>query len=130
MAARPLQDRPVTTAPAVDGEENTASRVKAVLETMALKNHGPDFTAMVYDDLTAAESEAYQGGAQSKSEMQRRARHLIATYSGRVDPFDGQPSSADNAYTISWFSGAFPDTPKVGKVGEKWKIRTRGRRRI
>lgn len=30
-ASRPLQERPVTTAPAVEGEENTTSRVKVAV---------------------------------------------------------------------------------------------------
>lgn len=88
--------------PAAPGFKPT---VKQVLRSLASVNGGPDFTAHIWDEVTAAQTEvSYKSAPDLFSDDQyaakeaANARHLVASYQGGVAP-EGQPP----AYVLFWF---------------------------
>lgn len=108
--------------PANDGFKNN---VKQILRVVASVNRGTDFSAMVWDDLLAAQTEAaYRSAPDMFTEVQleaknaRNERHLIASYQGGIETV-GQPP----AYVTSWFPHAGLLSPEVGMwvSSEVWR---------
>lgn len=95
-------------------DDGFKSAVKLVIESVAQQLQSPDFSAKVYDDEAIATAEALLQPASSPAEIQLRAQHLVAYYTGGIDIDSAQVSTAPDAYTISWFPGASADTPEVG----------------
>lgn len=102
--------------------------VKQVLRSLASINGGPDFTAHVWDEVTAAQTEVSYKSApdlftneQYAAKEGANSRHLVASYQGGVEP-EGQPA----AYVLFWFPDAGVDDP-VGRAlisSEVWQPRT------
>ncbi|OBB33578.1 hypothetical protein A5792_10675 [Mycolicibacterium peregrinum] len=88
----------VVIAPVSPDTDTFKQDVKGVVQDLASKN-GPDFSTSIFDDQSVAVAE---------STDDRRARHLIAMYSGGL-------STALYPYSISWFPASFTDTPTVGQ---------------
>lgn len=89
--------------------------VKQVLRSLASINGGPDFTAHIWDEVTAAQTEvSYKSAPDLFSNEQYAAKeaanagHLVASYQGGVEP-EGQPP----AYVLFWF----PDGGAGNSVG-------------
>lgn len=105
--------------------------VKLVLQALAKTNGGPNFTAWVLDDEAVANTKySYDTnpGADTvdkmKAQQAAEEQHLIAGYTGGWDTTYAHSSTADDAYTISWFPAAIIDSPNVGqyvKFGEQFK---------
>lgn len=106
--------------------------VKLVLQAVTKTNGNPNFTANVYDNADAATAGANlyndppisHGKAAAQAYSDRNAQHLIAEYNGGINGDTGKVSSANSAYSISWFAGANKSTPNVGKYvvfSEQWK---------
>lgn len=98
--------------------------VKQVLKSLALMNGGPDFSAHIWDEATAAQTEvSYKSAPEHFSDHQYaakeagNARHLVASYYGGTEPV-GQPQ----AYVLSWFPDAEQSLPLVGPLmsSEVW----------
>ena len=90
--------------------------VKQVLRSLASINGGPDFTAHIWDEVTAAQTEvSYKSAPELFSKTQffakeaANSRHLVASYQGGMEP-EGQPP----AYVLFWFPDAGVDNPSVG----------------
>lgn len=82
--------------------------VKQVLRSLGAINGGPDFTAHVWDEVTAAQTEvSYKSAPDLFSDTQYAAKevanssHLVASYQGGV----GQPGQSP-AYVLFWFPDA------------------------
>jgi len=108
--------------PATDGFK---AAVKQILRVVARVNRGTEFSALVWDDLLAAQTEAaYRSAPDMFTEVQleaknaRNERHLIASYQGGVETV-GQPP----AYVTSWFPNAGLFSPEVGMwvSSEVWR---------
>ena len=108
--------------PATDGFK---AAVKQILRVVARVNRGTEFSALVWDDLLAAQTEAaYRSAPDMFTEVQleaknaRNERHLIASYQGGVETV-GQPP----AYVTSWFPNAGLFSPEVGTwvSSEVWR---------
>lgn len=101
------------------------SAVKQVLRSLASINGGPEFTAHVWDEITAAQTEvSYKSAPDLFSEGQYVAKeaanssHLVASYQGGVEP-QGQPP----AYVLFWFPDGSVDTLGGGSLmsSEVWR---------
>lgn len=102
--------------------------VKQVLRSLASINGGPEFTAHIWDEVTAAQTEVSFRSApdlftneQYAAKEGANSRHLVASYQGGVEP-EGQPA----AYVLFWFPDAGVDDP-VGRAlmsSEVWQPRT------
>lgn len=82
--------------------------VKQVLRALGAINGGPDFTAHIWDEVTAAQTEvSYKSAPDLFSNEQYAAKeaanssHLVASYQGGV----GQPGQTP-AYVLFWFPDA------------------------
>ncbi len=82
--------------------------VKQVLRSLTSVNGGPEFTAHIWDETTAAQTEvSYKSAPDLFSNEQYAAKeaanssHLVATYQGGV----GQPGQSP-AYVLFWFPDA------------------------
>ena len=82
--------------------------VRQVLRSLASINGGPEFTAHVWDEVTAAQTEVsyksapdlFSDGQYAAKEV-ANARHLLASYQGGVEPEGQSP-----AYVLFWFPDA------------------------
>lgn len=102
--------------------------VKQVLRSLASINGGPEFSAHIWDETTAAQTEVSFKSApdlftneQYAAKEGANSRHLVASYQGGVEP-EGQPA----AYILFWFPDAGVDDP-VGRAlmsSEVWQPRT------
>ena len=108
--------------PATDGFKDA---VKHILRVVSSVNRGEDFSALVWDDILAAQTEAaYRSAPDMFTDVQldaksaRNERHLIARYEGGVDSV-GQPP----AYVTSWFPHAGLFSPEIGMwvSSEVWR---------
>lgn len=99
--------------------------VKQVLRSLASINGGPDFTAHIWDEVTAAQTEVSYKSApdlftngQYAAKEAANASHLVASYQGGVE-FAGQAS----AYVLFWFPKADADHVEVGALmsSEVWR---------
>jgi hypothetical protein len=99
--------------------------VKQVLRSLASINGGPEFSAHIWDETTAAQTEVSYKSApqlftngQYAAKESANARHLVASFHGGVEP-EGQPS----AYVLFWFPDAGGDHPVVGSLmsSEVWR---------
>jgi len=107
---------------AVDlANDNFKQSVKLVVKALAKQNGSTDFTANIYDDEATAKAGAnYYSNpstdqAEIKAKSDQRGQHLVASYSGGIDEITAKVSTADSAYVLNWYPGAFKDTPNVGK---------------
>ena len=89
--------------------------VKQVLRSLGSINGGPEFTAHVWDEVTAAQTEVSYKSApdlftdgQYAAKEAANARHLLASYQGGVEPEGQSP-----AYVLFWF----PDASSGDTVG-------------
>ena len=122
----------VVIAPVDLSNDSFKQDVKLVVQSIANTTtnttiSGPDFSARIFDDEAVAkayleeETDPSSSSGRTRDEMRayldERGQHLVATYQGGLKEFGGWP------YHISWYPGAFPDTPNVGPyVGsEQWK---------
>lgn len=101
----PVADVVVPVDPASPGFKPS---VKQVLRSLASINGGPDFTAHLWDEVTAAQTEvSYKSAPGLFSDSQyagkeaANASHLVASYQGGV----GQPGQAP-AYVLFWYPDA------------------------
>lgn len=90
--------------------------VRQVLRSLAEVNGGPDFTAHVWDEVTAAQTEvSFKSAPDLFSETQYAAKeaanagHLVASYQGGV-----AQSGLSAAYVLFWF----PDAGVTGTEGQ------------
>jgi hypothetical protein len=99
--------------------------VKQVLRSLASINGGPDFSAHIWDEVTAAQTEvSYKSAPDLFSNEQYAAkevansRHLVASYQGGVEPPGQSP-----AYVLFWFPDAGTEDPVGGTVmsSEVWR---------
>jgi hypothetical protein len=94
------------------------STIKTVVQDISKERKSADFTVYIYDNAQVAAWEYSQGiphgQADAESKAAQSAQHLIADYSGGIDVDTAQRSTADKAYTVSYFSGADKQTPVVG----------------
>lgn len=99
--------------------------VKQVLRSLASINGGPDFTAHIWDEVTAAQTEVSYKSApdlftngQYAAKEAANSRHLVASYQGGVEP-EGQPP----AYVLFWYPDAGVDgSADVGLISsEVWR---------
>ena len=93
--------------------------VKAIVKDIATKKNFKEFTVNVYDN---ADTAAWQynkstpsNPTEAKAKLDDRAQHLIANYSGGIDLDTAKTSTADKAYSISFYPGADKTTANVGK---------------
>ena len=101
--------------------------VKAVLGALARIEGGPQFTAHVWDSLTAAQTEvSYKSQPDLFSDDQLMAKeaanetHFVASYVGGL-VYPGEPPS----FVILWFPESSIDNPMVGQrvSAEVWEAR-------
>lgn len=99
--------------------------VKQVLRSLASINGGPEFSAHIWDEITAAQTEVSYKSApelftngQYAAKESANVRHLVASYQGGTD-VAGQPL----AYVLFWFPDAEADSPAVGHLmsSEVWR---------
>jgi hypothetical protein len=99
--------------------------VKQVLRSVASINGGPDFSAHIWDETTAAQTEvSYKSAPDLFSNEQYAAkevansRHLVASYQGGVEPPGQSP-----AHVLFWFPDAALDDPTNGRLmsSEVWR---------
>lgn len=99
--------------------------VKQVLRVIASVNPGPNFSAYIWDEILAAQTEvAYQSMPDRFSDEQFSAKEtrnefdLIARYEGGLVFADEPP-----AYVVSWFPHAGAQSPEVGRwvSAEPWR---------
>lgn len=99
--------------------------VKQVLRSLASINGGPDFTAHIWDEVTAAQTEvSYKSAPDLFSNEQYAAKefanavHLVASYQGGVEP-DGQPP----AYVLFWHPDGGSGSSANGELmsSEVWR---------
>ncbi|MDP7735120.1 hypothetical protein [Mycobacterium paragordonae] len=121
----------IAIAPVDLSNDSFKSGVLLVVQAVAKTNGGPDFSAWIYDDEAVANT-AYHSDTHplelSLDEMKafslQEERHLLLDYQGGWDATNAHPSTADAAYTITWFSAAGSPHPVVGKYSsepEQWK---------
>ncbi len=99
--------------------------VKQVLRSLAAINGGPDFTAHIWDEVTAAQTEvSYKSApdlftdAQYASKEAANAGHLLASYQGGV-----QPEGQSPVYVLFWFPDGGASNPVGGSLtsSEVWR---------
>lgn len=99
--------------------------VRQVLRSLGSINGGPEFSAHIWDEVTAAQTEvSYKSAPDLFSDEQyaakeaANARHLVASYQGGVEP-EGQPP----AYVLFWFPDWDADNPVAGSLmsSEVWR---------
>lgn len=99
--------------------------VKEILATLAANNGGPMFSAQIWDNLPAAQTEvSFVNNPDIFSEQLLEARknyndqHLIASYVGGLSSPGGALT-----YDLLWFPMTDPQTPAVGQwvSAEVWK---------
>ena len=99
--------------------------VKQVLRSLASVNGGPDFTAHIWDEATAAQTEVSYKSApdlftneQYAAKEAANARHLVASYQGGVGQA-GQPSAS----VLFWFPDSDLDKSVTGSLmsSEVWR---------
>ena len=99
--------------------------VKQVLRSLASVNGRPEFTAHIWDEVTAAQTEVSYKSApdlftneQYAAKEAANARHLVASYQGGVGQA-GQPS----AYVLFWFPDGGVEMPVGGSLmsSEVWR---------
>ncbi len=108
--------------PAAPGFKPT---VKQVLRSLAAVNGGPGFTAHIWDEVTAAQTEVSYNSApdlfsneQYAAKEAANARHLVASYQGGVEAAELPPS-----HILFWFPDAELDSPSIGRMmsSEVWR---------
>jgi hypothetical protein len=111
--------------PADPGAAGFKPAVKQVLRSVASINGGPDFSAHIWDETTAAQTEVSYKSApdlftneQYAAKEAANARHLVASYQGGVGQA-GQPS----AYVLFWFPDGGVEMPVGGSLmsSEVWR---------
>lgn len=108
--------------------------VQRVVQALAKTNGGPNFNAWVYDDEAVAATEFHydtnpsdalqRSTDQMNADEAEEEQHLVAMYVGGWDQNTAKPSTATDAYNISWFPSASTDSPNVGQYvswQEQWK---------
>lgn len=93
--------------------------VKSIIQDIAAKKGYKEFSAYIYDNMDAAtwkyNKTLPDGQADAQAKLADQSQHLVATYEGGIDLDTAQVSTADSAYTISWYPSADKSTPNVGK---------------
>lgn len=93
--------------------------MKNIVSDIAKTKNFKEFTVYIYDNKAIAtreyNKELPNGAADARAKSDERGQHLVAMYSGGIDLETAKKSTADNAYSISFYPGAFKDTPTVGK---------------
>ena len=99
--------------------------VKQVLRSVASINGGPEFTAHIWDEVTAAQTEVSYRSApdlfsdgQYAAKKAANARHLVGSYQGGIGQA-GQPP----AYVLFWFPDAGVEHAVGGSLisSEVWR---------
>ena len=99
--------------------------VKQVLRALATAHGGAEFSAHIWDEGVAAQTEvSYRATPSLFSDEQYAAKHLansrhrIASYQGGIES-PGQPA----AYVLFWFPDASVDSPREGGLisSEMWR---------
>jgi Cu2+-containing amine oxidase len=105
--------------PVDTSNDSFKASVKAIVKDIATKKNFKEFTVNVYDN---ADTAAWQynmstpsNQTEAKAKLAERAQHLIANYSGGIDLDTAKASTADKAYSISFYPGADKTTATVGK---------------
>lgn len=130
--AAPTSQATESGAPPVPGSDPVDSAsvgykpaVKQVLRALARANGGAEFSAHIWDEGVAAQTEvSYRATPNLFSDEQyaakqlANARHRIASYQGGVES-PGQPA----AYVLFWFPDASVDSPREGGLisSEMWQ---------
>lgn len=105
--------------------------VKLVLDSLAKTDGGPNFSVEIYDDKDIANTAYYSDTHplqlpldELKAFWDQQEQHLVANYVGGWDINYAHSSTADDAYTITWFPSAGSPHPVVGKyssIPQQWK---------